>query len=142
MKWSRILLWLSVLGVAATGVALYLLTPEDEWAIPHPLNGTLRMAHGWFMLLALLVLGAFLSEHVRKKWRKLAKHPDGVAHLIVWFGLIISGGFLYYPSETLSAFITMKAVHWYLGLGLIAIFIIHLGRYYLGKQTSVKSRTH
>jgi predicted permease len=140
MKWSRILLWLSVLGLVTTGVALHLLTPEDEWAMPHPLNGALRMAHGWFMLLALLVFGAFLGEHVSRKWRKVAKHPDGVVHLIIWFGLIISGEFLYYPIDSLSAFITMKTVHWYLGLGLIGLFIFHLGRYHLGKKTSAKSR--
>jgi hypothetical protein len=140
MKWSRILLSMVFIGLVSTGIALYIIAPDDEWAMPHELNGPLRTAHGWLMLLSLLVVGTFLSEHVVKKWRKVSKHPDGLLHLLTWFALIISGGFLYYPLASWPQTLPMKSIHWYCGVVLISVFILHVGRYYLSQYRNKQPR--
>lgn len=128
--WSRMVLWLSVLALASSGVLLEWLKPVDEFALPHPWNGSLRQLHGWACQLALISLGYMLADHIQKKWRKKTKHWDGLLNLILWLGLVWTGLWLYYPPEFVVPALLSQA-HWYLGLGWLCVLAGHYLRYRL-----------
>lgn len=133
MKKSRILLWLIVLAVSLTGIALHQLTaPEGE--LPHPLNGVLREVHGVASAFGIFLFGYFFASHAQ---RKIAKRQrgwskqtwDGYLHLSIWSLLIISGLLLYYPQTILDMEGTrIPFIHWLIGLTLILIFPLHFWR--------------
>lgn len=145
MKKSRVWLWLLLIAVSATGIALHFMAPAAEDELPHPLNGLFRSLHGAASMLAVFMFGYLFSDHVQKK---LAKYKyqwrthvwDGYCHLAVWVLLIVSGLLLYYPQEILTAVgINIVSVHWYVGLLLIGLFPLHfwrkaMKRYYSRKQ--------
>jgi MFS family permease len=132
MKKSRIFLWLLMLAVSLTGIALYWMAPATEDDFPHPLNGLFRELHGASMALCLIIFGYMLAEHVQKKLAKRGHYWDGYLHLGVWIGLIVTGLLLYYPQTLFDDWgINMPQWHWYLGLALIAIMPLHTARKYL-----------
>lgn len=137
--WSRLLLLLSVLLLASSGILLEWLQPIDEFAMPHPWNGVLRELHGWACQLALICLGFMLSEHIQKKWRKKNRHWDGLLNLVCWLGLVLTGLWLYYPPEALST-VLLHNTHWYLGLLWLAALMFHYGRYRLNVTTTTSAR--
>ncbi|MES2823820.1 MAG: hypothetical protein V4732_09480 [Pseudomonadota bacterium] len=131
MKKSRVLLWLVVIAICITGVALYFMAPPSEDELPHRLNGLFRELHGVASAVAIFIFGYLFADHVQKK---LAKYKyrwnvhvwDGYLHLTVWVLLIMSGFLLYYPQDSLSAMgISIAQVHWYAGLTLIGLFPLH-----------------
>lgn len=131
MKKSRVLLWLVVITVSITGIALYWMAPANEDELPHPLNGLFRELHGVVSTIAIFMFGYLFSDHVQKKLAKYKDHWnvhvwDGYLHLSVWVILILSGLLLYYPQEILSAMgISAPHIHWYAGLILIGLFPLH-----------------
>jgi MFS family permease len=139
MKKSRILLWLVLLFISLTGVALYALAPASLDDFPHPLNGLFRALHGVAAAAAMLMLGYMFANHVQKKiaqhkrgWRKQVW--DGYVHLSLWVLLIVTGLLLYYPQDALPA---VAQLHWYLGLVLMVVFPVH---YFWRKKASVTLR--
>lgn len=127
MKKSRISLWLIVLAVAISGIALYLLAPASEDDFPHPLNGLFRELHGVSAMLGVFIFGYFFADHVQKKLPKKKRHWDGYAHLSLWALLIISGLLLYYPQD-LRGTLNIPSIHWWLGAALCLLFPLHFWR--------------
>ncbi|WKE64554.1 hypothetical protein PVT67_12860 [Gallaecimonas kandeliae] len=125
---SRALLWLGFLGLVASGIGLYLCLPKSLDEFPHPLAGSFRQLHGAFAMLGLGLLGYLWSDHIGKKLRHWRRHPDGLIHLGLWLALVLSGYLLYYPPACLEGLVPLSALHWYLGLGLVALFPIHASR--------------
>ena len=144
MKKSRIFLWIILLSLAGTGIALHFLAgTADE--LPHPLNGLFRSLHGAASFLALFIFGFFFSDHVQKKWTKYkykwrTNLLDAYSHFTVWTLLIFSGLLLYYPQDLLESLgINVGNLHWYLGIGLLFLFPLHfwrksMTRFYARKQ--------
>lgn len=129
MKKSRFLLWLCVLAITITGVALYIMTPADEDSFPHPLTGLFRELHGVSMVLALVMFGYMFADHVQKKFAKGKHHWDGYLHIGVWVVLIITGLLLYYPQFFIEeAGVVVPELHWYFGLLLMLLFPLHYWR--------------
>jgi hypothetical protein len=134
MKKSRLLLWLILLAVSGTGIALHLMAPATEDELPHQLNGLFRSLHGAVSMFAIFIFGYFFSDHVQKKLAKYRNRGwapvwDGYSHLTAWVALIISGILLYYPQEVLTALsINVVSLHWYAGLLLMIIFPLHFWR--------------
>jgi membrane protease YdiL (CAAX protease family) len=133
MKKSRISLLMSVAVLAVTGVALaYCAAGED--GLPHPLNGLLREIHGLGAFLGMIMFGYFFAEHVKKKLaryrRARAGRPwDGYLHLWLWLGLVATGLLLYYPQDVgLQSPISVASLHWYMGVILLGLFPVHIGR--------------
>ncbi len=129
MKTSRLLLWLCVLAISLTGVALHFMAPANEGDFPHPLSGLFRELHGASMALGLILFGYMFAEHVQKKLAKRKHHWDGYLHLALWTLLILSGLLLYYPQDMIEALgVNMPLWHWYAGLGLVLLFPSHYWR--------------
>jgi uncharacterized membrane protein len=134
MKKSRTFLWLVVVAISITGIALYLMAPANDDELPHPLNGLLRELHGVASALAIFIFGYFFSDHVKRKLAKHARHwtwkiIDGYCHLAIWVLLILSGLLLYYPQEIVTNIgVSIRAAHWYAGLALIGLFPMHFWR--------------
>ncbi|HEY8941208.1 MAG TPA: hypothetical protein VIM59_13495 [Cellvibrio sp.] len=143
MKKSRIGIWIILLATAITGVALFWLAPASEDDFPHPLNGLFRELHGASAMLAVFMFGYLFADHVQKKLHKKKHHWDGYLHLVLWSLLVISGLLLYYPQDSLQL-LNVSIVHWYLGLGLCALFPLHFWRKaiikYSQRTNSHKSR--
>jgi len=129
MKKSHALLWLCVLAISITGVALHFMAPASDDEFPHPLSGLFRELHGVSMALGLVIFGYMLSDHVQKKIAKRKHHWDGYLHLGLWILLIASGLLLYYPQDSLEALgLNMPLWHWYVGVGLLLLFPAHVWR--------------
>lgn len=134
MKKSRVILWIILIAISISGVALHLITPASADDLPHPLNGAFRMIHGVASALGLFIFGYFFADHVQKKFAKYhyqwRSHLwDGYCHLLVWVLLIVTGLLLYYPPEKITAAgVNIIAIHWYLGLLLIGLFPFHFWR--------------
>ncbi len=134
MRKSRVLLWIAVIAISITGIALYFMAPPSEDELPHRLNGLFRELHGAASAFAIFMFGYLFSDHVKKKLAKY-KHQwsahiwDGYLHLGVWVLLMISGLLLYYPQEVLLEWgINIPNIHWYLGVLLIGLFPLHFWR--------------
>jgi hypothetical protein len=158
MKKSRLFLWIIVVALSGTGIALHFLTGNAE-ELPHPLSGLFRSLHGVVSAAALFMFGYFFSDHIQKKRIKY-KHKwhshlwDAYFHFTVWILLITTGLLLYYPPAVLEELnVNMGSIHWYLGLILSGLFPFHfwrksITRYYARKRweesqvgKSVKSKS-
>ena len=137
MKKSRISLWLIIVAVALTGIALYVLAPENADDFPHPLNGLLRELHGVSAMLGVFMFGYLFADHVQKKLQRKKHHWDGYVHLALWVVVVASGLLLYYPQEPLE-FLNMASIHWYAGLALSIIFPLHFWRKKMIRQFRIK----
>lgn len=127
MKKSRISLWLILLAVAITGIALFFLAPATEDDFPHPLNGLFRELHGVSAMLGVFIFGYLFADHVQKKLPKKKRHWDGYLHLSLWTLLTVSGLLLYYPQDLLEAF-NIADIHLWLGVALCLVFPLHFWR--------------
>jgi hypothetical protein len=124
---GRWLLRLVFLGIFVSGGVLWYLLPGSDDELPHRLSGVFRQWHGAFAILSTLFIGYMLADHILPKMRR-SLHWDGVLHLVVWGVLIASGYLLYYPQEIISAAINVSVLHWAIGLGLGAVFPLHVSR--------------
>jgi len=127
MKKSRISLWLILLAIAVTGIALYFMAPTNEDDFPHPLNGLFRELHGVSTMLGVFIFGYLFADHVQKKLARKKYRWDGYLHLCLWILLISTGLLLYYPQD-LPASINIPEVHWYAGIMLCLLFPLHFWR--------------
>ncbi len=134
MKKSRAVLWVIVLLLSITGIALYVMAPANEEELPHRLNGLFRELHGAIAAVAIFMFGYFFSDHVKKKLVKYrnskSNRPwDGYLHLCTWTLLIVSGLLLYYPQEFFELIpFSITSLHWYAGVVLMGLFPLHFWR--------------
>lgn len=126
MKHGKKLLGLVFFGLIISGVGLYWSLPASPDDFPHPLNGAFRQWHGLFTFLSLLCIGQVWADHLRKQLKNWRRHLDGVMHLALWLSLIITGYLLYFPSDTLTAWLNIGQLHWYLALALVVMLPLHI----------------
>lgn len=130
MSVSRILFSITVLVLVVSGILLFVLAPASDMDLPHAWNGALRQWHGYGAMLSLILFGYFIKDHVEKKWRKLGRYPDAIAHLICWCGLMITALWLYYPIPSWPVSFTVADIHTVLGLALILVLPLHSARFW------------
>lgn len=111
------------LGVAASGMSWSLLY-DALGHEPDALSRTLMQWHGAFAMLALLVLGALLPQHVRFAWHAMRNRWSGGVMLGVAAILVVTGYGLYYASEGLRDW--SKWVHLGIGIAAIAALPAHI----------------
>ncbi|RYY75462.1 MAG: hypothetical protein EOO52_08675 [Gammaproteobacteria bacterium] len=132
MKKSRLLLWIVLVALSVTGIALHIISPTNADDLPHPFSGLFRSLHGAISAVSLCMFGYFFSDHVQKKLAKFKYHWrthlwDAYVHLTVWILLIISGLLLYYPQDVFDGTMVIN-LHWYSGVVLAALFPLHFWR--------------
>jgi hypothetical protein len=90
------------------------------------LAAALLMIHGGSAMIASLFLGALMPIHVRRWWRVGLNRGSGAVMVATNAGLIATAFGLYYAgSELLRPWISN--IHLALGLGLPALFLLHIG---------------
>ncbi|MHB1214862.1 MAG: hypothetical protein ACYCY9_07720 [Thiobacillus sp.] len=92
---------------------------------PHRLESWWLRLHGLAAMLALILLGSLLPNHMNLAWARRRNHRSGLPMLAVWGWLAATGYALYYfSSDTNAAWLPL--LHWGAGLMLPAMLFIHL----------------
>ena len=114
-----------------TGVAWFVLHDAlawfgyDEGLSPHPIAPLLLSVHGGAAMLALLVLGSLVPQHMKWAWKGRMNRLTGGLMLGTQALFIITGCALYYAGDdTVRAF--ASDLHLVLGLGFPLVLIGHI----------------
>ena len=120
--WQIWLLGLSGLGLLTTGIVWLVLHYFGQREGPYgpemnPLEPWMMTLHGFFVIPALLAIGAMLVAHIPKGWTHRPQRPAGIGLCTVLAALSVSGYLIYYAgNETLREW--NSVAHWTLGLAL------------------------
>ena len=117
---QRLLLYATFLLLVATAIAWEALTPG-------PAAAMLMKIHGAIAMLALVLLGTLLVQHVPTGWMSLKNRRSGTLLVgsLIW--LAVSGYLLYYAGgESLRSF--AAASHLWIGLAACVIVALHIRR--------------
>ncbi|HET7364089.1 MAG TPA: hypothetical protein VFJ70_11030 [Burkholderiales bacterium] len=113
----RALIYAALLALLATGVLWKL---DMERALLMKIHGAAAMA-------GTMLLGALLARHVPCGWRKRASRISGIALLVAFLWLVVSGYALYYSgSDSLRALASQT--HFWIGVALAVVFALHQRR--------------
>ncbi len=114
-----------VSGVVITPVALEM---RLEWDTPWVVSGGLRIVlhalHATAAFLALFIVGALWSIHIRAGWIRRDNMRSGVAMLLFAVLLLVSAIGLYYAGEERAGQLSVM-VHLLAGFTLPLIFVVH-----------------
>lgn len=119
------------LALYATGVTLVL--TGVAWALFHyladestavPVNALLMKVHGGAAMLALLLIGALIPQHVAGGWRLARNRTSGIALSALAGILAVTGYLLYYAGGELLRQ-GASILHLAIGAGLPAALIVH-----------------
>ena len=117
---QRILLYVALLVLLATGIAWEVLRPG-------PSATWLMKIHGGAAMLALVLVGTLIAHHIPAGWHSLKNRWSGVLLLVALGWLVASGYLLYYSgSETLRFFASQS--HLWVGLTAAVVVALHLRR--------------
>ena len=117
---QRILLYVALLVLLATGIAW-------EFLRPGPSASWLMKIHGGAAMLALVLIGTLIAHHIPAGWDSLKNRWSGVLLLVALGWLVASGYLLYYSgSETLRFFASRS--HLWVGLAVAVVVVLHLRR--------------
>jgi heme A synthase len=95
---------------------------EELW---QAVAANMLMLHGMTAMIALVLLGATISVHVRRSWRAGKNRISGAAMVTTNMVLIATASGLYYAgSDLLRTFVA--DVHIAVGLALPALVIVHI----------------
>ena len=128
-SWQIWLLSLSGLGLWLSGSAWLVLhyfgQTEGEFGPEmNPLEPWMMKMHGFFLIPALLGIGALFVVHIPKGWDHRRQRLAGIALSVALAVLIASGYLLYYAGgEALREWTSLS--HWVLGLALPVSFLWH-----------------
>jgi hypothetical protein len=130
--WQRSLLYLTVSGLAVTGLAWMALhyasggfAGEDR---PYALLHQLMVLHGILGYATAVAVGMFLGQHVATGWRSGRNLATGLSVAVLFGALMGTALVLYYSGE--DALRTLASLsHQMLGLGLIAAVPLHVARH-------------
>jgi cation transport ATPase len=92
---------------------------------PHQLENWWLRLHGLAAMLAFMLLGSLLPNHVKLAWTRRRNHRTGLSMLAVWAWLAATGYTLYYFSSDANA-AWLPLLHWGVGLTLPALLVVHL----------------
>lgn len=117
---QRLLLYATFLLLLATGIVWEALTPG-------PAAAMLMEIHGGIAMLALVLLGTLLVQHVPTGWISLKNRWSGTLLIGSLSWLAVSGYLLYYAgSESLRSFASES--HLWIGLTACVIVALHIRR--------------
>jgi hypothetical protein len=92
---------------------------------PHLLEKWWLRLHGLAGMLALILLGSLLPNHMKLAWKRRKNRRTGLPMLAGWGWLAATGYALYYFSSDANA-AWLPLLHWCFGLALPAFLIIHI----------------
>jgi len=87
----------------------------------------LMKVHGAAAMATLVLLGALLARHVPTGWSAGTNRISGVAVLVAAAWLLVTGYALYYSGSDLLRYWAAET-HFWVGLGVAALFCLHLRR--------------
>jgi hypothetical protein len=104
----------------------YFLQAEGDFGPqPHVLEKWWLRLHGLAGMLALILLGSLMPNHMKLAWTRRKNRRSGLPMLAVWGSLAATGYALYYFSSDANA-AWLPVLHWGVGLGLPALLLVHL----------------
>ena len=117
---QRVLLYGDLLVLLATGIAWEALSP-GPWA------ALLMKVHGAVAMLALVLLGTLVMQHIPAGWASLKNRWSGVLLLggIAW--LVVSGYLLYYAGGESLRLLASRS-HLWVGLAGCVVVAVHIRR--------------
>lgn len=127
-RWA---VYISAMGLLLTGAIwlyfYYFVRVVDQFGFenPHPLQGTLMIAHAVFALPAIWIYGFMWQIHVKPGWRARTRRWSGgsIWSLVLWMSL--TGYALYYiGSDSLRGWVSIA--HWVAGLAALVVFLVHM----------------
>jgi hypothetical protein len=135
-RWHRRCVYASwallILSGAAWLLARYLLRPVGQFGeAVHPLEPWAMKVHGAGAMAMLFFLGAMLNSHIRRALKSGRNLVSGWSMIITVAVLIVTGFGLYYLAGEGDR-PAWSAVHWIVGLGWVALGIVHV---LLGRST-------
>ena len=116
---QRVLLYVALLVLLATGIG---------WEVTAaPWAGLLMKIHGGAAMLALVVLGMLIANHIPAGWTSLKNRSSGVLLLSTLGWLVASGYLLYYAgSDPLRTFASQS--HLWVGVAGCVVVALHIRR--------------
>ena len=125
----RLVTYVVGLGVWTSGALWvffnYFMRSEGRFGIEdHPLQRWWLVLHGAFSFASLWIFGLIWSAHVVTGWNARWRRGSGGTLVGIIFLLTITGYALYYLTGRDSRSWT-SLVHWIIGLGAMAVFLIH-----------------
>ncbi len=118
-------LWIS--GATWLVLHYFLQRAGDFGPLPHPLEPWMLKLHGAFAFAALWIGGVLWAVHIVPAWRRGHRRGSGIATLVLFAILAVSGYLLYYGSgDTLRA--TVALAHWLIGLAVLGPLLVHVLR--------------
>ena len=117
---QRLLLYGVFMLLVATGIAWEVITPR-------PAAAMLIKIHGGVAMLALVLLGTLLVQHIPTGWTSLKNRRSGTVLIGSLGWLAVSGYLLYYAGgESLRSFASRS--HLWVGLAACAVVALHIRR--------------
>lgn len=103
----------------------YFLQRQGEFALePHPLEHWWLRLHGLCSFVLLWLGGLLWAVHVRHTLRRPARRRSGLAIIIAFCTLAVSGYLIYYADDGM-VHDAIGMAHWIVGLGLIVPILVH-----------------
>lgn len=127
----RNVVYLVIVALTITGLAIIpsALEMRMEWNVPWALSGDSRVAihalHAVAAFFALFIIGALWVIHIRAGWKRRNNHHSGIAMLLLFAALFLSGIGLYYAGEEALGRLSVIA-HLLTGLALPLAFTAHI----------------
>ncbi len=128
--------------VYATGIAWawlhYFGARADEFAPRSAAEPWMMKLHGAGAMVILVILGTLLPSHIRFAWHARRNRPNGIALILFFVFLIVSGyGLYYFGNERLRSWTSWS--HLAVGLALPAMIILHI---WSGRRSPVQKIRH
>jgi len=127
----RNFLYLVMVTLSLTGLAIIpsALEMRMEWNVPWALSGDSRVAihalHATAAFFALFIIGALWVIHIRAGWKRRKNHHSGLAMLLIFAALFLSGIGLYYAGEESLGRLSVIA-HLLTGMVLPLTVVVHI----------------
>lgn len=129
-RWQRRAIYFVTALLVASGalwlVPHYFLRSDGAFgATINPLEPAAMKLHGAVAMLALALYGSLINAHIRKAWRLRRNRVSGSVVLAIVLLLTASAWVLYYAGDETVRTVG-SALHWSVGLVLVAALPIHL----------------
>ncbi len=106
----------------------------DELASRSAAEPWMMRLHGAGAMVILVILGTLLPSHIRFAWHARRNRPNGIALVLFFVFLVVSGyGLYYFSNEHLRSWTGWS--HLAVGLALPAMIILHI---WSGRRSSVQ----
>lgn len=122
-------LYAATLLLYATGAVWgwlhYLSASRDEFGSRSAVEPWMMKLHGGGAIMLLILLGTLIPGHIRFAWHARRNRPNGMALVVVFGFLVLSGyGLYYFGDERLRSWTSWS--HLAIGLALPAMILLHI----------------